>query len=84
MFQKSFHYPAVQVEASDSSTQYKLAGVVSHLGRSLFCGHYISHIRDVSGSGWLECSDTSIRKSSWSKASRDIRKNGYMLFYVKS
>ncbi|RXN07152.1 ubiquitin carboxyl-terminal hydrolase 37-like protein [Labeo rohita] len=46
-------------------------------------GHYISHIRDVSGSGWLECSDTSIRKSSWSKASRDIRKNGYMLFYVK-
>ncbi|KAK2905415.1 hypothetical protein Q8A67_007214 [Cirrhinus molitorella] len=47
-------------------------------------GHYISHIRDISGSGWLECSDTSIRKSSWSKASRDIRKNGYMLFYMKS
>ncbi|KAL1268340.1 hypothetical protein QQF64_033703 [Cirrhinus molitorella] len=46
-------------------------------------GHYISHIRGISGSGWLECSDTSIRKSSWSKASRDIRKNGYMLFYVK-
>ncbi|KAL1268352.1 hypothetical protein QQF64_033715 [Cirrhinus molitorella] len=44
----------------------------------------LCHIRDISGSGWLECSDTSIRKSSWSKASRDIRKNGYMLFYMKS
>ncbi|XP_073701136.1 ubiquitin carboxyl-terminal hydrolase 37-like [Garra rufa] len=71
------------LEASDSSTQYELAGVVSHLGCSLFCGHYISHIGDVSGSGWLECSDTSIRKSSWSTASRGIRKNAYMLFYVK-
>uniref|UniRef100_A0A9J8AQF0 Ubiquitin carboxyl-terminal hydrolase n=1 Tax=Cyprinus carpio carpio TaxID=630221 RepID=A0A9J8AQF0_CYPCA len=75
-----------QVEASDgcSSAQYRLAGVVSHLGSSLYCGHYISHIRDFTGSGWLGCSDTSIRRSSWSKASRNIGKNGYMLFYVKS
>ncbi|KAK9966956.1 hypothetical protein ABG768_004031 [Culter alburnus] len=52
---------------------------------SLSCsaGHYISHIRDFSGSGWLECSDTSIRRSSWSKASSNIGKNGYTLFYVK-
>ncbi|XP_026077471.1 uncharacterized protein LOC113055396 isoform X2 [Carassius auratus] len=100
-----------QVEASDgrSAAQYSLAGVVSHLGSSLYCGksffcifcrlvhsfgvtlqllcrvgHYISHIRDFSGSGWLRCSDTRIRRSSWSKASRNIGKNGYVLFYVKS
>uniref|UniRef100_A0A8C2KIU0 Ubiquitin carboxyl-terminal hydrolase n=1 Tax=Cyprinus carpio TaxID=7962 RepID=A0A8C2KIU0_CYPCA len=75
-----------QVEASEgcSSAQYRLAGVVSHLGSSLYCGHYISHIRDFTGSRWLGCSDTSIRRSSWSKASRNIGKNGYMLFYVKS
>ncbi|RXN07929.1 ubiquitin carboxyl-terminal hydrolase 37-like protein [Labeo rohita] len=47
-------------------------------------GHYISHIRDFTGSGWLECSDTSIKRSSWEKASSNIGKNGYMLFYVKS
>ncbi|KAK2903348.1 hypothetical protein Q8A67_008061 [Cirrhinus molitorella] len=72
-------------EASDgsSSTQYRLAGVVSHLGSSLYCGHYVSHIRDFTGSGWLECSDTSIRRSSWEKSSSNIGKNGYMLFYVK-
>ncbi|KAL1248531.1 hypothetical protein QQF64_021849 [Cirrhinus molitorella] len=70
-------------EASGGSTQYRLAGVVSHLGSSLYCGHYVSHIRDFTGSGWLECSDTSIRRSSWEKSASNFGKNGYMLFYVK-
>ncbi|KAK2870192.1 hypothetical protein Q8A67_024584 [Cirrhinus molitorella] len=46
-------------------------------------GHYVSHIRDFTGSGWLECSDTSIRRSSWEKSASNFGKNGYMLFYVK-
>ncbi|KAK9966868.1 hypothetical protein ABG768_003955 [Culter alburnus] len=52
---------------------------------SLSCstGHYISHIRDITGSGWLECNDTSITRTSWAKASNNFGKNGYMLFYVK-
>ncbi|KAL1265366.1 hypothetical protein QQF64_003393 [Cirrhinus molitorella] len=45
--------------------------------------HFVSHIRDFTGSGWLECSDTSIRRSSLEKSLSNIGNNGYMLFNMK-
>ncbi|XP_067308286.1 ubiquitin carboxyl-terminal hydrolase 37-like [Pseudorasbora parva] len=69
---------------ADIDAQYRLNGVVSHLGNNLFYGHYISHIRNPSEDGWLRCSDNFVRKASWSEVSKDTENNSYLLFYVKS
>ncbi|XP_073764079.1 ubiquitin carboxyl-terminal hydrolase 46 isoform X6 [Danio rerio] len=72
-----------QEEPADTRVEYRLTGAVSHLGSKLFSGHYISHIRDPSDDGWLRCSDFSVRKTSWTEASEEIKRNCYMLFYIK-
>ncbi|XP_073764082.1 ubiquitin carboxyl-terminal hydrolase 46-like isoform X3 [Danio rerio] len=72
-----------QEEPADTRVEYRLTGAVSHLGSKLFSGHYISHIRDPSDDGWLRCSDFSVRKISWTEASEEIKRNCYMLFYIK-
>ncbi|XP_073764087.1 ubiquitin carboxyl-terminal hydrolase 46-like isoform X8 [Danio rerio] len=75
--------PNDKEEPADTRVEYRLTGAVSHLGSKLFSGHYISHIRDPSDDGWLRCSDFSVRKISWTEASEEIKRNCYMLFYIK-
>ncbi|XP_073711845.1 uncharacterized protein [Misgurnus anguillicaudatus] len=73
-----------QWQTAMGNAAYKLTGVVSHLGPSLQCGHYISNISDPCGAGWMKCDDSTVKSISWRRASKNIEKHGYMFFYVRS
>lgn len=68
--------------APETPNEYELAGVVVHIGGSLYAGHYIAYVR--SGSRWYcvgaahQCNDSSVHPVDFRKVQND---EAYMLFY---
>ncbi|OEH75821.1 ubiquitin carboxyl-terminal-containing protein [Cyclospora cayetanensis] len=46
----------------DGAGRYHLFGFVTHLGSSVSGGHYICHVRDEDGGGWLQYNDDKVTK----------------------
>ena len=61
----------------DSVFAYSLCGVLTHLGRSLTAGHYISEVRK--DMNWWKCDDSRITETSF----ENLSKQGYGFLFVK-
>ena len=61
----------------DNIIAYSLCGVLSHLGRSLNSGHYISEVKR--NTEWWKCNDSSITKTTY----RNLSKQGYGFLFQK-
>ena len=62
---------------NDSVIAYSLCGVLTHLGRSLSSGHYISEVRK--NTKWWKCNDSSISETSFD----NLSKQGYGFLFGK-
>lgn len=69
------------LEGGGSGVQYKLYGVLVHLGYTSHSGHYYSYVRGPPhGQQWYKADDTSVSAVSASDA---LAQNAYILFYSK-
>ena len=66
MFTSSIHH--------DLFAEYRLLGVVSHMGTSTTCGHYVCHVRK--GEQWVIFNDRKVALSE--NPPKDL---GYIYFY---
>ncbi|XP_029915729.1 ubiquitin carboxyl-terminal hydrolase 37-like [Myripristis murdjan] len=65
-----------------SVSNYHLCGVVSHLGRSIDCGHYISDIMEGDSRDWLTLNDAITTKTDEATVLEERQDTAYILFYV--
>ncbi|XP_065580792.1 ubiquitin carboxyl-terminal hydrolase 37-like [Artemia franciscana] len=64
--------------------QYKLFGVIQHIGTSAHSGHYIAYISSPSEDRWRCYDDTNVTEVSLDHVIGDeSSKNAYILFYVQ-
>ncbi|XP_066539328.1 ubiquitin carboxyl-terminal hydrolase 29-like [Hoplias malabaricus] len=63
---------------------YRLHGIVSHTGRSLDCGHYISDVAEGQGNSWLTLDDSEVSCTKESVVLKRRERGAYLLFYVHS
>ncbi|XP_028979494.2 ubiquitin carboxyl-terminal hydrolase 37-like isoform X4 [Esox lucius] len=63
---------------------YRLSSVISHLGDSLYTGHYITDLLDSHGSGWLCMDDARVRRTDVATVLRTRAHTAYILLYVCS
>ncbi|XP_036399243.1 ubiquitin carboxyl-terminal hydrolase 37-like [Megalops cyprinoides] len=60
--------------------RYTVKSILSHLGQSTTCGHYVSDSAD--GDSWLTFDDRTVRRSSQENVLQLREKSAYLLFYV--
>ena len=61
----------------DTVYAYSLRGVLTHIGRNLNSGHYISEVRK--GTIWWKCNDDNITETSF----ENLSKQGYGFLFQK-
>lgn len=66
---------------------YTISGIVSHVGQSINCGHYVSYVKNRSDE-WFKCDDLNITAISEQKLINDVlsptkesRETPYLLLY---
>ncbi|XP_076839082.1 ubiquitin carboxyl-terminal hydrolase 12-like isoform X1 [Brachyhypopomus gauderio] len=64
-------------------SKYRLNSVVSHLGVSIDCGHYISHVAEE-GESWLSFNDSDVARMNEAAILKIAATTAYLLFYVQS
>lgn len=64
------------------SNNYRLIGIVNHLGESSTSGHYISDIYDIKKNEWSSFDDENVSIISEKKIITDRTKSGYIFFYI--
>lgn len=69
------------LDDGDTKIKYQLCGLVTHLGMTVICGHYIAIIKETDDT-WLVCNDSYIsRYESFEKAKTMARGDIYLLMY---
>uniref|UniRef100_UPI003AAAE028 uncharacterized protein n=1 Tax=Centroberyx gerrardi TaxID=166262 RepID=UPI003AAAE028 len=70
----------------DHSVQssYHLSAIVSHLGESIVCGHYVSDIAEGHGREWVTLDDSRVTRTGEAAVLKDREDIAYLLFYVLS
>jgi len=63
-----------------NNVQYRLYGVLVHLGYTSHSGHYYSYVRAPNGHQWFKADDSSVSAVSANDA---LTQNAYILFYSK-
>ena len=64
------------IDGSEYNNQYRIMGIVVHLGSSIASGHYIAYIR--AGEKWFKMNDDTVSAVCWRTVRR---KKAYLLFY---
>ena len=64
------------IDGSEYNTQYRLMGIIVHIGSTIAGGHYVSYIRVRES--WFKMNDETISNVRWTTVRR---KKAYMLFY---
>ena len=64
------------IDGSEYNKQYRIMGIVVHLGSSIASGHYIAYIR--AGEKWFKMNDDTVIAVCWRTVRR---KKAYLLFY---
>ena len=67
------------IDGNVYNTQYRLMGIVVHVGSSIAGGHYISYVR--AGKNWFKTNDDTVSSVLWRTVRR---KKAYMLFYEQA
>ena len=66
---------------AEIKTKYSLRGIVHHIGKFAFAGHYVADVlRDEKT--WLHCDDLHVSEKSTATLKQSDRRNAYMAFYV--
>ncbi|XP_071397984.1 ubiquitin carboxyl-terminal hydrolase 37-like [Centroberyx affinis] len=70
----------------DRSVQscYRLSAVVSHLGRSIDCGHYVSDVIEGHNGEWVTLDDSRVTRTDEAAVLKRREDTAYLLFYVLS
>ena len=64
------------IDDNEYNKQYRIMGIVVHIGPSIAQGHYISYFR--AGESWIKADDNTLTAVLWRTVRR---KKAYMLFY---
>uniref|UniRef100_UPI003AACF652 ubiquitin carboxyl-terminal hydrolase 37-like n=1 Tax=Centroberyx gerrardi TaxID=166262 RepID=UPI003AACF652 len=72
------------VQDHSVQSSYHLSAIVSHLGESIDCGHYISNVAEGHGGEWLTLDDSRVTRTDEATVLRDREDTAYLLFYVLS
>ena len=64
------------IDGDEYNTQYRLMGIVVHIGASIQGGHYVSYVH--AGENWFKMDDHIVSTVRWQTVRR---KKAYMLFY---
>ena len=64
-----------------TKTKYVLHGIVHHIGKFAFAGHYVADVLREENT-WIRCDDMHVSVKSSSKFTDSDRRNAYMAFYV--
>eukprot|EP00794_Sanderia_malayensis_P017729 gene17729-19501_t len=61
---------------------YKLIGIISHIGNSLESGHYISDVFDFKEQIWKSYNDSAVKKVTEYEVRYGRKKSAYIFFYI--
>lgn len=74
-------YPEIlSLNELTGTVQYRLYGVLVHLGYTSHSGHYYAYVRGPNGHQWYKADDTSVNGVSAADA---LSQNAYILFYTR-
>ena len=59
-------------------TQYNLCGIVTHIGRNMEKGHYVSEVKYRDS--WFKCNDSIVSNTSY----QNLSKNGYGFMFERN
>ncbi|XP_071391199.1 ubiquitin carboxyl-terminal hydrolase 37-like [Centroberyx affinis] len=65
-------------------SSYRLSAVVSHLGRSINCGHYLSDVIEGHSGEWVTLNDSRVTRTDEAAVLKHRQDTAYLLFYVLS
>lgn len=82
-YPETFQLPdLIPSDASSPPAQYRLYGVLVHLGYTSHSGHYYAYVRGPPhGQQWYKCDDQSVSAVSAQDA---MAQNAYILFYARA
>jgi ubiquitin carboxyl-terminal hydrolase 26/29/37 len=66
-----------------STQNYRLVGIVNHLGKSADSGHYISDVMELVSKQWFSYNDSRVEAISEQILFEDRQKTGYIFFFLK-
>eukprot|EP00916_Digyalum_oweni_P022629 GHVL01037483.1.p1 GENE.GHVL01037483.1~~GHVL01037483.1.p1 ORF type:complete len:958 (+),score=139.01 GHVL01037483.1:102-2975(+) len=78
-----FVYRGQQHCIDKSEYEYELYGIVSHLGNSISCGHYIAHTKCPKNNQWRKFDDSSVCEVSTEPMLNTVSSTCVLLFYKK-
>ncbi|XP_058887303.1 ubiquitin carboxyl-terminal hydrolase 37-like [Acipenser ruthenus] len=69
-------------ETGELCSSYRLISLVSHLGRQVSTGHYISDVYDFLTDKWLTYNDEKVSETDESAVQAERKCTGYIFFYM--
>lgn len=69
-------------ESLKEEPNYRLIGIVNHIGNSSTSGHYISDVYDIKNNKWSSFDDENTLNILEKKILTDRTKSGYVFFYI--
>ena len=64
------------IDGDEYNTQYRIMGIVVHIGPSIAGGHYVAYVRGVEN--WFKMNDDTVSAVRWQTVRR---KNAYLCFF---